>query len=92
MENLTNEHAKNILFKEKKEEKIEPEKFQAREYRNRYVRVEAYKLPEDSKIHCADGKTFTGEAGDFYVCLDQVHEFILPPDIFRKLFLLKVEE
>lgn len=71
---------------------IEPEKFSTRDYQNRFARVAAYKLPEDSKIHCCDGTELSGVAGDFYVCLDEVTEFVLPEKIFRKLFILKSDE
>lgn len=74
------------------EETIEPVKFTVRKYRPRFVRVTAYKLPEDSKIHCCDGTELTGLAGDFYVCLDDVHELVISSAMFRKLFLLKTDD
>lgn len=89
---VKNQNAGQILEKAEQEEIVVPEKFRPREYKNRYVKVEAYKLAEDSKVHCADGTQFEANAGDYYVCLDQVHEFVLTPQIFKKLFLLKVED
>ncbi len=72
-------------------EKIEPTKFKVREYKPRFVRVTGYRLPEDSKIHCGNGEELTGNAGDFYICLDQVHEMVISAEIFKKLFLPKIE-
>jgi hypothetical protein len=79
-------------IKEKENPPMEPEKFSVREYKPRFARVTAYRLPEDSKIHCCDGTELSGTSGDFYVCLDEVQEFILPEKIFRKMFLLKTDE
>lgn len=81
-------------FKEKAEsqELPEPEKFTVKKYRTRFSRVTAYRLPEDSKVHCADGRELEGKAGDYYVCLDQVQEFVLPFEIFKKMFIVNTEE
>lgn len=82
-------------FKEKAEEEIptpEPEKFSVRKYVPRFANITAYRLPEDSKVHCADGRELEAQAGDFYVCLDQVQEFVLPAEAFKKLFIVKTEE
>lgn len=92
MEDITNGDIGNRKVKENPQPDIEPEKFSVREYRPRFARVTAYKLPEDSKIHCSDGTELAGTAGDFYVCLDEVHEFVLTPFLFKKLFLLKTDE
>lgn len=89
MENITNG---DIRIKEKEDPTVEPEKFSVREYKTRFARVTAYRLPEDSKIHCCDGTELSGSSGDFYVCLDEVTEFILPEKIFRKMFLPKTDE
>lgn len=74
------------------DEPVEPAKFTVRKYKPRFVRVTAYKLPEDSKIHCCDGTELTGVAGDYYVCLDDVHELVVSSAMFRKLFLLKTDD
>lgn len=74
------------------EEVVEPVKFTVRKYKPRFVRVTAYKLPEDSKIHCCDGTELMGVAGDYYVCLDDVHELVVTSAMFRKLFLLKTDD
>jgi hypothetical protein len=57
----------------------------------RFNEVKAYRLAEDSKIHCADTKTLEGRAGDYYVCLDRVQELVLTPEIFKKMFIIKLE-
>lgn len=80
------------MVKAIEEEKVIPDAFRPREYKPRFVKAEGYKLPEDSKVHCADGRVLEGQAGDFYVCLDQVHEFTLTAETFKKIFILKVEE
>jgi hypothetical protein len=92
MEDITNGDIGQRKIKENPQLEIEPEKFSVREYRARFARVTAYKLPEDSKIHCCDGTELSGVAGDYYVCLDEVHEFVLSPFLFKKLFLLKTDE
>jgi hypothetical protein len=92
MENIQNGDFGSIKIKENPTPEIEPERFHVREYRPRFARVTAYKLPEDSKIHCCDGTELQGQAGDFYICLDEVHEFVLTPFLFKKLFLLKTDE
>lgn len=61
------------------------------EYQERYQKVEACCLSEDSTVHCANGNKLKGSSGDFYVLVDKVHEFIAPRDIFKKLFQKKVE-
>ncbi len=93
MEQIKNgDLGRRLLEKEELQETIEPEKFSVREYKTRFVRVTAYKLPEDSKIHCCDGTELVGKAGDYYVCLDEVHEIVLTHYLFKKLFLLKTDE
>lgn len=82
----------NPRIREKEAEKIEPAKFKVREYKPRFARVTGYRLPEDSKIHCGNGEELAGNAGDFYVCLDQVHEMVVSAELFKKLFLPKIEE
>lgn len=82
----------NKDIREKEAEKVEPQKFSAREYKSRFVRINAYRLPEDSKIHCGNGTELTGVAGDYYVCLDQVHELVMSAELFKKLFLPKIDQ
>lgn len=72
-------------------EQIEPTKFKVREYKPRFARVTGYRLPEDSKVHCGNGEELSGSAGDFYICLDQVHEMVISAEIFKKLFLPKID-
>jgi hypothetical protein len=94
MENIqSSDIQKRILEKRdpSSENEIDPETFIVREYKPRFLRVTAYCLPEDSTIHCADEKTLVGRAGDFYVSLDQVQEFVLDKDTFKKLFLIKLD-
>lgn len=81
-------------FKEKAEEVEieEPAKFTVKKYICRFANLTAYRLPEDSKIHCADGRTLDGKAGEYYVCLDRVQEFVLPFEIFKKMFIIKTED
>ena len=71
---------------------IEPEVIELKEYRNKFLTTQAYRLAENSTVHCSDGKKLLGSAGDYYVQLDRVQEFILPEDIFRKMFILKTEK
>lgn len=87
-------HIQNGQTFEKAEEveEVEPEKFVARKFRPRFTNVEGYKLPDNSKIHTADGRVLEGRAGDFYVCLDKVHELVIEETTFRKLFLPLVEQ
>lgn len=61
------------------------------EYSEKYQKVEGCCLSEDSTVHCANGMKLKGSAGDYYVLVDKVHEFIVPREIFRKLFVKKVE-
>lgn len=75
-----------------RKKEVEPAVIELKEYKPKFVGVQAYRLPESSTVHCADGKKLLGEAGDFYVQLDRVQEFILPEAIFRKMFSLKVEK
>lgn len=75
-----------------KEPEVEPAVIELKEYRAKFASVQAYRLAESSTVHCADGKKLLGEAGDFYVQLDRVQEFILPADIFKKMFMLKIEK
>lgn len=75
-----------------KEPEVQPAVIELREYRQKFLRVEAHRLAEKSTVHCADEQKLFGEAGDFYIRLDGVQEFILPDPIFRKLFMLKTEK
>ncbi|MDX9856110.1 MAG: hypothetical protein RBS86_04845 [Candidatus Moranbacteria bacterium] len=61
-------------------------------YKPRFETVKAHKLQEDSTIHLSDESKLKGSAGDYYIILDNVNEFIIPEQIFKKLFILKVEE
>ena len=69
----------------------EVQTIKVKEYGERYSKVEACCLSEDSNVHCANGNKLKGSSGDFYVLIDKVHEFIVPREIFRKLFVKKVE-
>lgn len=91
---MDEQHIRNgqQFVKEEIVDPVEPEKFKARKYRARFSEIEGYKLPDNSKIHTADGRVLEGRAGDYYVCLDKVHEIIIEENTFRKLFLPKVEE
>lgn len=94
MENIQNEEmTKKVLEKRDPglNADIDPETFTVREYKMKFARVTAYRLAEDSTIHCADCNTLVGRAGDYYVCLDQVQELVLEPEVFKKMFLLKVD-
>ena len=73
------------------QEPIEPTKFRPREYKARFARAAGFRLTEDGTVHLANGQQIQGNAGDYYLCLDQVHEMIISADIFKKLFLPKIE-
>lgn len=75
-----------------KEPNVEPAVIELRTYRPKFNSVEAYRLLENSTVHCADERKLLGNAGDFYVQLDKVQEFILPEEIFRKMFILNLEK
>ena len=75
-----------------KVEMPEPKTIDLKAYRSKFEKVTAHRLAESSTIHCADGRKLLGNAGDYYVQLDRVQEFMLPEEIFRKLFILDVEK
>jgi len=74
-----------------KEPEVEPAVIELKEYKPKFLAVQAYRLAENSTVHCADGKKLLGNVGDFYVQLDKVQEFILPEEVFRKMFIFKNE-
>ena len=97
MENIKNEEInKNIILEkveaEEKEEKKEVEVFQVKKYKMKFNKITGYRLAEESTIHCANGDKLIGHEGDFYVCLDSIQEFILPTEIFKKLFIMDLEK
>lgn len=93
------EYAKHLTPKEKvdlvqkdEEKNIEMTEVEMREFKPRFLKIRAYQLFEDSTIHCSDGNKLFGKTGDYYVSLDMVKEFILPEQLFRKLFIAKINE
>lgn len=94
MEQIQNEEVQKKFLEKKdqsEENTPEPETFSVREYKCKFLKVTAYKLAEDSTIHCVNGDKLFGKAGEYYVCLDKVQEFVLPREIFKKMFLVKLE-
>lgn len=77
---------------EKVEPIEEPKKFIPRIFKARFEKVQAYKLPDDSRVHCSDGTKLDGHAGDYYVCLDNCVEFVLDLILFKRLFILHEKE
>lgn len=90
-ENVT-AHSKEMIEVVGKEPDIEPAVIELAEYKLKFATVQAHRLAEKSTVHCADERKLFGEAGDYYVQLDRVQEFILPADVFRKMFLLKTDK
>ena len=83
---------KDIFEVVSNEKTIEPNVIVLKEFKLKFVTIQAYRLCENSTVHCADGKKLLGQAGDYYVQLDRVQEFILPEEVFRKMFLLKIDK
>jgi hypothetical protein len=81
----------NPIVHEKSAPIQEPEKFTPKPYKARFLKTQAYRLPDDAKIHCQDGTKLEGKAGDYYVCLDNCVEMVLPADLFRKFFIFDHE-
>lgn len=97
MENIKNEEIEKKIMLEKVEpeekgEKTEPQIFQVKKYKMKFNKITGYRLAEESTIHCANGDKLIGHEGDFYVCLDSIQEFILPTEIFKKLFIMDLEK
>ena len=80
------------LVQQRQDEEKEIEEIDLREYKIKFLKVRAYQLFEDSTIHCNDGTKLTGKAGDYYVSLDMVKEFVIPEATFKKLFIIKQED
>jgi len=80
------------LIEQKEAEEKDITEIELKEYKPRFLKCRAYRLYEDSTIHCNDGQKLYGKSGDFYVSLDMVKEFILTEDIFKKLFIIKHDE
>lgn len=97
MENIKSEEVQPKIILEKAEweevlPKIEPAIFQVKKYKLKFQKITAYRLAEESTIHCANGDKLIGHEGDFYVCLDSIQEFVIANDIFRKLFILDFDK
>lgn len=95
MQNLKNEEIQKRVLEEKideENEKVQMETFSVKKYKTKFKKVDAYRLAEESTIHCADETKLIGHEGDFYVRLDAIHEMVLPSAIFKKLFILDLEK
>ena len=67
MEQIQNEEIQKKFLEKKdpaEENTPEPETFSVREYKCKFLKVTAYKLAEDSTIHCVNGDKLFGKAGE----------------------------
>jgi hypothetical protein len=86
MEQIKNEEIQ-IEEEQKAENATVVSAFKTAKYKTKFSKITAYRLPEDSTIHCSNGEKLNGKLGDFYVCIDAIQEVIIPENIFKKLFL-----